>query len=901
MMPPAPGLSSGAAQAALARDGPNRLPVVARAPWWRRLGAQFTHFFAAMLWVAAVLAFIARMPQLAVAIGAVVLVNGVFAFVQQHHAERAADRLRDLLPRRVTVWRDGVLTQLDAAELVTGDVVELTDGDQVAADLVLSRADALKVDTSTLTGESVPEAVGVGDPLWAGTFVTQGQAVASVVATGDRTRLAQIARLATSSEDGAGNHLATPLARQLERVVRTVAKIALGVGVGFFFLAVLLGTPPSDGFLFAVGVTVALVPEGLLPTVTLSLARGAQRMAQRQALVRSLESVATLGSTTFICTDKTGTLTLNQMSVVAVWTARGSVSLSGNGYEPSGMAEGDAEATTAARVALEAGRLCSNGQLVWRQDRWAAQGDPMEVAIDVAARRLDASSVLDDRAGVLARFPFDAQRRRMAVITADAVVVKGAPDSVLQLVGSDMDPSLLAAAHQAVERFAAAGLRTLAVAQRVRTPNEPMPVSAEEAERSLVLMGILGLEDPPRPEAAAAVAACRAAGIRVAMITGDHPATAAAIAREVGLTAAADPLPAPDPAVLSVASRISGISGISGTAVWSGLPVPLASMVLIGAELPADEQLLAALVDRDGLVVARVTPLDKVRIARALQSRGHVVAMTGDGVNDAPALHAADIGVAMGRSGTDVAREAADLVLLDDNFSTIVAAIAEGRATFANLRRFLTYHLTDNVAELTPFVVWALSGGRFPLAIGVLQVLCLDIGTDLLPALALGAEAPAADVLQRPPWRANLIDGRVLRRAFGLLGPTEALVEMAAFGTGLWVAGWRPGGPLPGAAGVAAASGAAFSAVVVGQMANAFACRSSSITPGRLGWGSNRLLVMAVVVEALALLGFLFIGPVADTLGHAPPGLWAALVAAGAVPAVLLADAAWKARRRAAG
>ncbi|MFN0028744.1 MAG: cation-translocating P-type ATPase [Acidimicrobiales bacterium] len=892
MVSPAPGLSGVAARAALERDGPNRLPAVVRAPWWRRLGAQFTHFFAAMLWVAAVLAFIAGMPQLAVAIGAVVLVNGVFAFVQQYHAERAADRLRELLPRRVTVWRDGALIQLDAAELVIDDVVELSDGDQVAADLVISRADALKVDTSTLTGESVPDAVGAGDPLWAGTFVTQGQAVATVVATGDHTRLAQIARLATTPEGG--NHVATPLARQLERVVRTVAKIALGVGAGFFLLAILIGTPPSDGFLFAVGVTVALVPEGLLPTVTLSLARGAQRMAKRQALVRSLESVATLGSTTFICTDKTGTLTLNQMSVVAVWTPRGSVSLSGNGYEPSGMVEGDPEARTASRAALEAARLCSNAQLVWREDRWAAQGDPMEVAIDVAARRLEAPSALDDRLGILARFPFDVQRRRMAVVTGDAVVVKGAPDSVLQLVESGLEPSSRAAAHEATEGFAAAGLRTLAVASGPRQLGEPMPDSLDDAERSLVLLGIFGLEDPPRPEARAAVAACRAAGIRVAMITGDHPATAAAIAREVGLTGPAEAVLAPASAALP------GASVPAARAVWSGLPVPPASIVLTGAELPADDQILAALVDRDGVVVARVTPQDKVRIARALQSRGHVVAMTGDGVNDAPALQAADIGIAMGRSGTDVAREAADLVLLDDNFATILAAIAEGRATFANLRRFLTYHLTDNVAELTPFVVWALSGGRFPLAIGVLQVLCLDIGTDLLPALALGAEAPAPDVLQRPPWRANLIDGRVLRRAFGLLGPTEALVGMAAFVTGLWVAGWRPGGPMPGSAGVAAASGAAFSAVVVGQMANAFACRSSTITPWRLGWGSNRLLVMAVMAEALALIGFLYIGPVADTLGHAPPGLWAALVAAGAVPAVLLVDAAWKARRRAA-
>ncbi|MGZ4760109.1 MAG: HAD-IC family P-type ATPase, partial [Acidimicrobiales bacterium] len=404
------------------------------------------------------------------------------------------------------------------------------------------------------------------------------------------------------------------------------------------------------------------------------------------------------------------------------------------------------------------------------------------------------------------------------------------------------------------------GLRVLAVARR---PAGALAVdaSADDAESDLELLGLLGLEDPPRAHAVDAIAACRQAGVRVAMITGDHPATARAIATEVGLL---------------------GPEGL----------------VVEGTDLPEDEQVLGALLDRDGIVLARIEPEDKLRIARALQSRGHVVAMTGDGVNDGPALRQADIGIAMGLSGTDVAREAADLVLLDDEFSTIVAAIEQGRATFANVHRFLTYHLTDNVAELTPFVLWALSGGRFPLALGVLQILALDIGTDLLPALALGAEAPNPRILTRPPMGRHLIDGALLRRVFAVLGPTEALMEMTAFVVALVVAGWRPGQSFPTGNPLMAASGAAFAAVVIGQAGNAFACRSATRRPGALGWTTNHLLLVGVLVEVVALACSLLIPPIASLLGQAPPPAAALVVAVLAAPAVLLADAVHKRLRR---
>ena len=348
------------------------------------------------------------------------------------------------------------------------------------------------------------------------------------------------------------------------------------------------------------------------------------------------------------------------------------------------------------------------------------------------------------------------------------------------------------------------------------------------------LLGLVALEDPPRDDVSKSLAACRRAGVKVAMVTGDHPATATAIADEVGLRS-------PDAPVLS------------------------------GTDLPEDEQHLAALLDHDGVVIARVSPEDKLRIARALRSRGHVVAMTGDGVNDAPALHEADIGVAMGRSGTDVARAAADLVLLDDSFAGIVAGIEQGRATFVNIRRFLTYHLTDNVAELAPFLVWALSGGLFPLALGVLQIIALDLGTDTLSAVALGAEPPAKHLLDGPPVHGRLMNRTVLRRAFGVLGPLEAVLSLAAFVVSMVALGWRPADPFPTGHDLAAASGAAFITVVFAQTANVFACRSSSRWPGALGWLTNRLLVPAAFIGLTISLVELWVPPVATVARPVEP------------------------------
>jgi calcium-translocating P-type ATPase len=837
------GLTTAAATAKLAADGPNQVPVEPPPPVWKQLFAQLFHFFALLLWAAGGLAIVAGMAELGVAIFLVVIVNGVFAFAQEHRAERAAQRLQRLIPTRAIARRDGEWAELDAEQLVVGDAVLLGPGDRIPADVSIGESRGLLVDNSTLTGESEPVPLGETAQAHAGTFVLEGEAEVRVVATGRGTKLARIATLTQGR-----TRPRTPLARELDRLVRVVACVALAVGVAFFVLGIVVGLPLRDGFLFAIGVGVALVPEGLLPTVTLSLAIGASRMAKRGALVRRLEAVETLGSTTFICSDKTGTLTLNQMTAVEIWTPDGICRIRGTGYEPSAEIQATPSVrAAAARLALAAVR-CSSGRALRRGDEWVPRGDPMEAALHALSLRLGVDLGKSEREEPeRARFPFDPHRRRMTVVTSTHAFVKGAADTLLPLCGNSL------AVRDAAAEMAARGLRVLAVATR-SLDGVPESLTLPAIERELELLGLVGLLDPPRPEVRHALEACHRAGMRIAVVTGDHPGTARSIAEQVGLRA---------------------------------------DLVVTGGELPEDEAMLGALVDRDGVVAARISPEQKLSIARALQARGHVVAMTGDGVNDGPALHQADVGIAMGRSGTDVARAAADLVLLDDRFETIVEAIAQGRSTFANIRRFLTYHLTDNVAELTPFVFWALSGGRFPLALGVLQILCLDLLTDQLPALALGAEAPTPRALVGSRRGQRLVDRALLIRAFGVLGPAESLAAMGAFSVSLYELGWRPGASAPPAA-LLTASGTAFVAIVAGQTATALACRSSSRSTFRMPVQKSPFLLGALAITWLVAVALVSVPWLGRLLGQSMPTPRGWLCAALAFPIVLAVDTASK-------
>jgi magnesium-transporting ATPase (P-type) len=855
------GLTAVEAAARLLTDGPNRLPAPVRGGALRRLIAQMTHFFAALLWAAAVLAWVGGMPALAVAIAIVVVVNGVFSFVQEERAERATEALGELLPARARVVRDGHRLEFPAQDLVRGDLVVLREGDRISADARLIRTDGLMVDRSTLTGESVPvarHATPTGEPIdhpmeasdlvFAGTYVTSGSGRALVYDTGSRTLLGGIARLTSGVV-----RRTTPLQLDLDRAVRIIAAFAITAGVAFFGVSLLLGMPSRDGFLFSIGVIVALVPEGLLPTLTLSLAMSATRMSRRGALVRHLESVETLGATTVICSDKTGTMTTNQMTARMAWMHRHILRATHSGWAPGGTLLEDErplgrETIAEAEPLFAAAALCGNARLITKDGRTACVGDPTEGALCVFAAKGGVERHASERATPRVReFPFESDRMRMTTVhrRSDGTLVgytKGSPEAVLAAStilrttegDEPLDDGARTEVIAAVDRMAADGLRVLGLA--VREHGHVLPEHDHDAERDLVFTGLVGLQDPVRPEVPEAIDRCRDAGIRVVMITGDHPRTAEAVAARVGLPS---------------------------------------TRVVLGPELPSDEASLGdILADPAVSVLARVAPEQKLRIARSLQSLGAVVAMTGDGVNDAPALRQADIGVAMGVAGTDVAREAADLILLDDDFTHIVEAIEEGRAAFDNIRRFLTYHLTDNVAELAPFAIWALTAGAIPLMLSVLQVLALDIGTDLLPALALGAERPEPGVMDRPPRRLDehLLSGHVLARAFGFLGPIEAVCSMAMLPIGAALLyGWQLGEPLPaGTDAHGTLSAAVFSAIVLMQMANAYACRSDPVSLARLGPVSNRLLNLAVGIEFLALLVFVYVPPVADVLGGRP-------------------------------
>ncbi|HET9738336.1 MAG TPA: cation-transporting P-type ATPase [Solirubrobacteraceae bacterium] len=829
--PAGAGLTTAEARERIVRVGPNVLDRSEGPPWWLRFGRNLVHLFAILLWAGAALAAIAGMPQLAIAIVVVILVNAVFSFAQEHRAERAVEALGRVLPQRARVRRDGRPQEVDARELVPGDLVLLAPGERISADAVLVSAVELRVDMSTLTGESRPvrrhAAEGDGgdgfdapDRVFAGTHVFSGTAEAVVAATGMKTELGRIAGLTQGAE-----RRPSPLELEMRRVTRVVALLSVLIGVTFFVVAGTLGMPLTDRFLFAIGVIVANVPEGLLPTVTLSLALATQRMARRNAIVRRLSSVETLGCTTVICTDKTGTLTTNEMTVRRVWTPSGAVEVEGVGFQPEGRLAAHDEAVV---ELARAGALCNDATLEQRDGVWHVVGDPTEGALLTLARKAQIDPVLEaHRRPRLGEVPFDSRRKRMTTVhdspEGPMAYTKGAP--ALVVARTSLSAEARARALAAADDLARDGLRVLALARR---PVEPGAVVSEALEEELELLGLVGMQDPPRPEVAAAVTACHGAGIRIVMVTGDHGITAEAIARRIGL----------------VGRRARIIQGdeIDGM---------------------ADDELATALAAPDALV-ARVTPEQKLRIAAVLHGAGEIVAMTGDGVNDAPALRTADIGIAMGRSGTDVAREAADMVLADDNFASIAAAVEEGRAVYDNIRRFAQYHFSSNVAELLAFLAWGLSGGAIPLPLVVMQVLAIDLGTDLVPAIALGTERPEPGVMRRPPRprRERLLNARTLGRVYGFVGLVVGAAGIAAFLVGYVLAGWRPGEPLPDAGPLyVQATAMTYAGIVAGQVGAGFAFRTARESLLRVGVLSNRFLLVGIAFEIVLLLAILHLGP----------------------------------------
>jgi calcium-translocating P-type ATPase len=833
------GLDSAEAQRRLREFGPNRIEELKGKPLWLRFLHEFTHFFALILWVAAALAFVAEardpgsgMWQLGVAILAVILINGVFSFFQEYRAERAIAALRQLLPAIVNVRRDGEILALAAELLVPGDMVLLEEGGKVPADCRLIHASGLRVNLSTITGESLAksrtaDSANEGNPLkaknvlLAGTSLVSGQARAVVYATGMRTEFGRIAHL-TQTVGEAGS----PLQREIARLSRLIAALASALGLAVFGIGMAIGLPLWQGATFAIGIIVANVPEGLLPTVTLSLAIATQRMAKRNALVRHLPSVETLGSTTVICSDKTGTLTQGRMTVQQVYVGR------------LAAATDDLAGFVDDLHLLRNARQCHNLKRGRRDGTETWLGDPMEMAL----AEFGASSNDSGVAATVGEIPFDSDRRRMSVVIEHEgrrwLYCKGAPEVVLALcdrievggVEMPLDEPRRQQVTLAQDGMAEQGLRVLGFAFREFRQGE-VP-----AETGLTLSGLVGLHDPPRPEVPEAIQRCRTAGIKVIMVTGDHPHTAVAIGREIGLVSGASPVVIHGDALRHMTSA----------------------------------QLQIAL-DSPEILFTRVTAEQKMLVVQGLKGKGHIVAVTGDGVNDAPALKSAHIGIAMGISGTDVAKEAADMVLLDDNFASIVGAIEEGRAVYQNIRKFLTYILTSNIPELVPFLAFMMF--RIPLPLTVIQILAVDLGTDMLPALALGAERPHHSLMEQPPRPAGerLLSWPLLARAYLWLGLLQAAAAMTAFVFVLRAGGWKYGEVLGALDPLyLQATTACLAAIVAAQVVNVFACRHSEESAFRLGLLSNPLLLAGVGVEIVLLLLFVYT-PIGNAfLGTAP-------------------------------
>jgi calcium-translocating P-type ATPase len=842
------GLSAAEAARRLKEYGPNRIERARAEPVWRRLLKSFTHFFALLLWVAAGIALFADlshpgegMDTLAGAIIGVILINGLFGFWQEYRAEKTLAALAKLLPADVKAVRAGTVALVPAEAVVPGDVLVLARGDNVPADCRLIEAFGVRVNTATVTGESRPEsrsadATDAADPiesanvLLAGTQVVAGEARAVVFATGARTAFGRIAELVQ----------AVPVQRsrfmqEIARVSQLVAVLALALGALFFVVGVVAGLPLWQSFLFAIGIIVANVPEGLLPTVTLSLALGAQRLAARKVLIRHLPAIETLGAADVICTDKTGTLTENTMAPKRIVLARDLRPVAPDSLAPARFA--------CDRRFAEVARWCNTLQATAAGvETWI--GDPMEIAlVNLAAPKLPAD--LDyPRLGELA---FDTNRKRMSTIHAAAdgaaLYTKGALETVLprcsRIATADGEEPLAAATGEKIRAAEAAltdqGLRVLALAWRAWPAEEPPPAD----ETDLTFLGLIGFEDPPRAGVAQAVATARGAGIKVIMTTGDHPHTAVAVAREIGLVSSDQPL------------------------------------VITGARLRhLNATQLQLALDAPDVIFARLAADQKLRIVRALKAKGHVVAATGDGVNDAPALKEADIGIAMGQSGSDVAREAADMVLVDDNFTSIVGAIEEGRCVFDNVRKFMTYILTSNIPEIVPYLAFALLS--IPLPLTIIQILAIDLGTDMLPALALGAERPHADVMRRPPRPRDkrLLDAPLLLRAYAFLGLFEALAAMSAYAFVLVEGGWQWGQALAANDPLyQQATTACLAAVVVSQVVNVFLCRSEREFVFADNAFANRLILWGVLTEIALILGVVYTAPGQALFATAPlPG-----------------------------
>ncbi|MFZ5697114.1 MAG: cation-translocating P-type ATPase [Pseudomonadota bacterium] len=855
------GLDTTIAERRLADIGPNALPRHSESPWYNLLAAQFASALVAILIIASVVSLATGDTTEALVILAIVILNGLLGFVQEWKAERALAALAEMLTPTTSVRRDGVVRTLAVTELVPGDIVLLKTGDGVPADLRLLEAVNLQTDESALTGESLP-ATKLGDTLpvdtdlaqrsnclWMGTSVSAGHGTGVVIATGVRTEFGRIAALtAATGQDE------TPLQRKLAVLGRQIGIFAILLAAAVGVAGWLGGRQPFEMFQMAVSLAVAVVPEGLPAVVTITLALGIGAMVRRRALPRKLEAAETLGATTVICTDKTGTLTCNQMTAVKLWLADGTIDVNGAGYTPSGafLRAGYGVAASAdplLAALLRAAHACNHAEIMLRDGRWQALGEPTELALKSLAGKggYDAAVTLP-AAGEIA---FSSSRKRMTRLFADdrsvIALTKGAPEIIIErsawLLGRDgkieIDELLREKLLTTCDAMAGEGLRVLALAER------SLPVlslDADDVEHELTLLGFVALLDPPRAEVQEAIAVAQAAGIRVLMITGDSPATAVAVARRVGLQP---------------------------------------NSVITGHQLnELDDEALGRLL-RGAPVFARTIPEQKLRIVSTLQAQGEVVAMTGDGVNDAPALKRANVGIAMGGRGTDVARGAADMVLVDDNFASIVGAIEEGRRQYDNIQKFVRYLLSSNFGEIVAIFLNVLTG--YPLVLLPVHILWINLLTDSVSAIALGLEKAEPGVMRRKPQGVN---GPVLgREGLRMILLTGLYIGLAT----LFLFHYAYNSQHPET--LAYAQTLAFTGMVLLETVNTLNFRTLRAPLAVVGWFSNGWLWLALASIILLQLLAVYLPAMQTLLGTVPLSVqdWL-LMGAAALPLFLLVE-----------
>lgn len=832
------GLKEDEAVRRLAEYGANILEEIGKESILHKYLKQFWNFFSILLTVGSMLAFIAEWLSpgqgniyIGIALLVVVILNSTFTFIQEYQAEKIMASFRQLIPPKAKVLRNGKTKEILASEIVAGDVILLEEGDKVPADGRLIEENSLKVDNSPITGEAEPQLRSLEcthpdilecrNMVFSGTLVQTGNGKAIVFGTGANTQIGRLAILTkrTSSVE-------TPLKKELNSFIKVISVIAILLGISFFFVGFFVQDTFLLNLIFAIGIIVANVPEGLLPTVTLALSLASRRMAKRNALIKQLESVETLGSTTVICTDKTGTLTQNKMTVNSVFTGEGYQNVKEKQKPPEPL--------------LRVSGLCNNSRITTEAPGY--KGDPTEGSLLVYANQFTDEEKLKQAYPRLQEYPFDSKKERMQVIcsTPEGTMesyLKGAPEVVMNMCSQLLTvDGTLPLDEKSVEMImdehismAESGERVLALAYREAE-------DVREYENGFVFLGLVGAVDPPRPEAKEAIHKCHMAGIKVVMITGDHPITARSIARKVGLCDDHEKLE-----------------------------------IIIGSELAElSTQELAERLKAPKIVFARTSPVQKLKIVQAFQAAGEIVTMTGDGVNDAPAMKNADMGVAMG-SGTDVAREAADMVLLDDNFATIVNAVEEGRNVFDNIKKFIAYILTSNVPEILPFIAFVLLA--LPLPMNVQLILAIDLGTDILPALALAVERGEGDIMHRPPRSKDekLLTSQVLFTSYGIKGPIEAAAGFFCYFAVLQDGGWSFGQDLPFTDPLYMhAITAFFTAVIICQIANVFVSRTRRQSILAKGFFSNRMVLLGIVSE-LTILAFIIFNPLVNTIFNTAP------------------------------